>query len=278
MMKEGRESSPGGRSPGRELRLEGISVRLDGKPILNELEALFPPARVTAIVGPNGAGKSTLLRAILGVVPLSAGRVLLGERSVKDLDPRELARSIALVPQDTHMDFSFRVEEVVLMGRYPHLGPLERERPRDRRLMEETLGVLDLLPLRGRDVTTLSEGECQRVLIARSLATEAGVLLLDEPISHLDIAHRLRILDLLRETARRGCTVVAVLHDLDLAARHADRLLVLDGGERAGEGDPRTILETGILERVFDVRVEQVQGSRGSFLAFTRRDETAGAG
>ncbi len=258
----------GGQKP--ILRLENISVAIGGCPILTGIDADFHGSRVNAVIGPNGSGKSTLLRAILGAVSRSSGRVLLGGREAERFGRREMARTIALVPQDTHLDFSFRVEELVLMGRYPHLRPLERERRLDREIAEEALRRLDLLPLRRRDVTTLSGGERQRVFIARALATEARLLLLDEPISHLDIGHRLDIFKLLSDLARSGYTIVVVLHDLDFAFRHADRILVLDRGRKASEGEPQEVLESGILEQVFGVRLAKLPSENGPHFTWKR--------
>jgi iron complex transport system ATP-binding protein len=242
------------------VKVEEVAVTLGESEILRGISTRFLEGELTAVIGPNGAGKSTLVRAILGLVTLS-GRVLVGGRELRRLSPKELARTLAFVPQDTHLDFPFSVEELVLMGRYAHLRPLERERDVDRRVVAEALERLDLAGFRHRDVTTLSGGERQRVLIARALATEARILLADEPVSNLDIGHRLETLELLAELARAGYTVIAVLHDLDLALRYAGRVLLLDGGRVAAQGEPRAVIAGAELERAFGVRVEERDGT-----------------
>ncbi len=256
------------------VALDGVEVRLGGRQVLAGVRTGFESSRVTAIVGPNGAGKTTLLRSVIGTVPLRAGTVRVDGEDRTRMPPRRLARSVALVPQDIHVDFSFRVKEVVMMGRYPHLRPLERERASDREIARDAMRLLGVEELGERDVTTLSEGECQRVLVARALATGARTLLLDEPISHLDVSHRLDLLDLLRDLAADGRAVVVVLHDLDLAMRYADHIIVIDHGAVAGEGAPGEML--GLIEGVFAVRVHVVAEGGERFLGFSRGRDRAG--
>ena len=252
----------------RELvEVGGLRVTLGGSEILHGVTAGFPAGQLSAILGPNGAGKSTLVRALLGIVPRAAGHVHVAGRLLESYRARELARTISFVPQDTHLDFSFRVDELVMMGRYPHLRPLERERPADRRVMAEALERLHLNHLRHRDATTLSAGERQRVLVARALATEARILVADEPVSNLDIGHRLETVELLRELARGGHAVIVVLHDIDLALRFADRVLLLNDGLLVKEGSPQAVADGPDLEEVFDIEIER----RGDALVFHRR-------
>jgi iron complex transport system ATP-binding protein len=251
--------------------VEGLAVELGGREVLHGVDAVFAEGRFTGIVGPNGAGKSTLVRAGLGILPASRGRVLIGGRDVRRLRRREAARAASFVPQDTHMEFDFSVEEVVAMGRYPHLDPLAREGPADRDAVRRAMERLELLELARRPVTALSGGERQRVFIARALATEASALLLDEPISNLDVGHRLDILEFLRGLAGAGKAVVAVLHDLELALRFCDPLLVLDRGRAAGGGSPSEVLAGGKLEEVFGIAIEKADLPRGWAVKFHRR-------
>jgi len=253
-----------------EIRIEGLTVELGRREVLRGIEAVFQPGRFTGIVGPNGAGKSTLVRAALGILPASRGKVTIGGRDLRTLRRREVARAVAFVPQDTHVEFAFPVEEIVAMGRYPHLDPLAREGPADREAVRWAMERLELLDLAGRAVTALSGGERQRVFIARALATSAGALLLDEPISSLDIGHRLDILAFLRELAVSGRTVAAVLHDLELALRFCDPILVLDSGRPAGRGSPAEILSSGVLEAVFGIAIERAPGNEGGPVKFHR--------
>jgi len=267
-----------GQEPGTgplEIRVEGLSVDLAGREVLHGIDALFEPGRFTGIIGPNGAGKSTLVRAALGLLGASGGRIRIGGKDLRSLRRRQVARAAAFVPQDTHMEFDFPVEEVVAMGRYPHLDPLEREGAADRKAVHRAMERLELLDLARRPVTALSGGERQRVFIARALATDAGALFLDEPISSLDIGHRLDFLGLLGDLARAGKTVVVVLHDLELALRYCDPLLLLDGGRAVGGGSPLQILSGGVLERVFGISIERAPGGSGELVKFHRPNPTS---
>ncbi len=253
-----------------EIAVQDLGIDLGGRRILEGVDAVFSPGRFTGIVGPNGAGKSTLVRACLGLLPPATGRVLIGGSDVRSLSRREMARRVAFVPQDTHVEFAFRVQEVVAMGRYPHLDPLEREGPADRAAVSRAMEVLELDDIARRRVTALSGGERQRVFIARALATDAPALLLDEPISSLDVGHRLDILSFLARLASEGKAVVAVLHDIELALRFCDPLIVLAGGRAVACGPPGEILAGPRLEAVFGVRVEKVAGDGGPLVRFHR--------
>ena len=258
-----------------EIRIQALAVELGGREVLRGVDAVFEEGRFAAIIGPNGAGKSTLIRAALGLLPALRGQVSIGGQDLRTLRRRQAARRMAFVPQDTHIEFAFRVEEVVAMGRSPHLDPLGREGPEDLRAVRWAMERLELLDIARRPVTSLSGGERQRVFIARALATEAGALLLDEPVSNLDIGHRLDILAFLRGLAGAGKTVVAVLHDLELALRFCDPILVLDQGARAGGGSPPALLESGVLEKVFRVKIEKTPGATGTMVKFHRANGAA---
>ncbi len=258
--------------PPAEIRIEGLAVELGGREVLRGIDAAFEKGRFTAIIGPNGAGKSTLVRAGLGILPALRGRVSIDGRDIGTLRRRQVARLMAFVPQDTHLEFAFPVEEVVAMGRYPYLDPLGREGPSDLRAVRWAMERLELLDLARRPVTALSGGERQRVFIARALATEAGALFLDEPVSNLDIGHRLDILEFLGGLSRSGKTVVAVLHDLEMALRFCDPILVLERGGVAGGGSPSALLTSGVLERVFRVSIEKVAGRGGDIVKFHRAE------
>lgn len=256
--------------PSSEIRVEGLWVELSGRAVLQGIDAAFQEGRLTGIIGPNGAGKSTLIRASQGILPPARGRITIGGRDLRTLSRREAARSVAFVPQDTHLEFAFPVEDVVAMGRYPHLDPLQREGPEDRAAIGRAMERLELLDIARRPVTALSGGERQRVFIARALATMAGALLLDEPISNLDVGHRLDILEFLRSLAASGKTVACVLHDLELALRFCDPILVLDRGRSAGWGSPASLLSSTVLEEVFQITIEKAKGPAGQLVKFLR--------
>jgi iron complex transport system ATP-binding protein len=232
--------------------LDGISMKVEG-------------GSFYTVLGPNGSGKSTLMKALLGVVPVESGEALVDGRPVGEWGRRELARSVGAVSQREEAAFPISVRELVAMGRYPHLGPLRPEGPRDREAVQAALASCDAEELAHRDVGTLSGGELQRVRIARALAQEPRALVLDEPTASLDIGHEMAILQLLREQAERGITVLLITHHLDLAARFADRLLVLGCGRVAAEGTPAEVFREEILEGVYgwpvDIRTDELTGA-----------------
>jgi iron complex transport system ATP-binding protein len=210
-----------------------------------------PDGSLYAVLGPNGSGKSTLMRAFLGVTPITDGRVLLDERETSSWSRRDLARAVGVVPQSETIAFPLTVREMVGMGRYPYLGAIGGEADSDRRAVAQAMSVCDVETLGARDIMTLSGGELQRVRIARALAQEPRALVLDEPTASLDIRHEMAILELLRSSASEGMTVVLVTHGLDLAARFADRMLLLDRGRVAAEGPPSEVMRSDVLESVY---------------------------
>jgi iron complex transport system ATP-binding protein len=203
------------------------------------------------VLGPNGSGKSTLLRLLLGTLRPSAGLVEFGGRGVEQWSRAELAREIGVVPQAEEIAFPMTVRELVAMGRYPHLGPWRRESAPDREAVSRALALCDVLELRDRPVSTLSGGERQRARIARALAQEPGVLALDEPTVALDVSHEMGIFELLRALCHEGVTILLITHNLNLAARFAGRLVLMDRGRLAGDGAPAAVLERSLLERVY---------------------------
>ena len=220
------------------IELNGITVRLGGRAVVDDVDLDVGEGEWVAVIGPNGAGKTTLLRAVAGLVPFS-GSIVLDGRQAGELRRSEISRLLAVVPQEPSTPPWMTVGEYVLMGRTPHLGPLAREGARDREAAARALERLDLVGYETRRLGTLSGGEKQRVVVARALAQEARIVLLDEPTAALDIGHQqqaLELLDLLR--AESGLTLVAAMHDLTLAAQYADRMVLLDAGRIVAEGAP----------------------------------------
>ncbi len=224
------------------IELQGVTVVLGGRPVVDGIDASVAEGEWLALIGPNGAGKTTLLRAIARLVSFS-GAIALGGRSIRDLPRVELARLIAIVPQEPSTPPWMTVAEYVLLGRTPHLGALAKEGRRDREAAAQALARLDLFEFRGRRLGTLSGGEKQRAVVARALAQEAKIVLLDEPTAALDIGHQQQAFDLLDALrAESGLTLVAAMHDLTLAAQYADRMVLLDAGRVAADGAPHAVL------------------------------------
>jgi iron complex transport system ATP-binding protein len=207
---------------------------------------------VIGLIGPNGAGKSTLVRAIAGLIP-SDGAILIDGTPVGTLPLRERARAIAYLPQGQSVHWPLTVARLVALGRLPHLAPFARPGDADARAIERAIERTDLGALRDRPIDELSGGERARVLLARALAVEAPLLLADEPLAALDPAHQIEVMALLRDEAQRGATVIAVLHDLTVAARWCDRLLLLHRGRLAADGDPRAVLTAETIRSVYGV-------------------------
>jgi iron complex transport system ATP-binding protein len=242
------------------LRFENASFGYGPCAVLRGVDLVFPEGSLAAVVGPNGSGKTTLVRGAARVVEPLEGRVLLHGRPVATLGRRELARSLAVVPQEGLPALPWTVLEVVLMGRAPWVAPFSFEGEEDLRAAREALAAVGAEGLADRDAGGLSGGERQRVVVARALAQGSRVLLADEPTAHLDLRHALALFGLLRALAHeRGLAVVVVTHDLNLAALHADRVAVLAGGRVEAVGRPAEVLEPGLLGRAFgaSLRVER---------------------
>lgn len=235
------------------LRAQGVSVRYAGapQPAVSDVDFSLGPGELVAVVGPNGCGKTTLVRSFLGLLPLASGTVTLNDRPVANWRRDELARTIALVPQREETPFSWRVEEMVGFGRYAHLGALSPMTSRDREAVDRALQRADVAEFRRRPVETLSGGEWQRVRIARALAQEPELLVLDEPTASLDLGHEMELFELVAKLVAEGLAAIVVTHHLNLAARYAGRMLLLDRGRVAAAGTPAEVMQPALLSTVF---------------------------
>lgn len=239
------------------LRALHCEMRMDGRTLLSDVSVEVRPGEVLAVVGPNGAGKTTLLRLLSGEWRPTSGAVELDGRELADWEPKARARRLAVLPQASSLGFPFRVEEVVELGRAPHGG--QSRRGGERRIIARAMELAGVSGMERRVYTTLSGGERQRVHLARVLAQvmEGGpahpILLLDEPTSALDLAHQQGILALAGKLAARGFAVLVVLHDLNLAARYADRVLVMRRGRVYREGPPGEVLTRDVIRVVYHV-------------------------
>ena len=238
------------------FELEKIGFKYGEKRVLQEVTLTVAKGEFFGILGPNGSGKSTLLNLIDGIGMPCEGRIRLKGIPPATMKRMALARLVAVVPQEASWIFPLTVEEVVLMGRTPHMGPLAFESKKDLAMARSAMEATDLLPFASRLMESLSGGERQRVLIARALAQEPEVILLDEPTSSLDIAHQIRTFDLIRSFSRSaGLTVVAVTHDMNLAALYCDRIALLKEGCLHSLGRPGEVITESSIREVFGVNV-----------------------
>lgn len=235
------------------LRGVGMVVRYTGagRAAVDGVGLCLSAGELVAVVGPNGSGKSTLLRALLGRQPLAAGSVEIEGRPAAAWSPRELARLVGVVVQREESLFPLTVRETVALGRYAHLGPLGAERPADRLAVAEAMERADVARFAERRTDTLSGGEWQRTRIARALAQEPRALVLDEPTASLDVRHEMEVFELVSRLTRAGTAALIVTHHLNLAARYAQRMVLLDNGGVAAQGTPQEVLRSEVVERVF---------------------------
>jgi iron complex transport system ATP-binding protein len=235
-----------------------ISVNYGEREAVSGLSLRAVPGQITAIIGPNGAGKSTLMRALNGALPVSSGEIRLDGKPLGSYARRAVGKRIAVVAQEAELRFPVTVLEFVLGGRYAWsgMGAWGWETARDVTIAQEVLGETELEEFSARLMSELSGGERQRAVLARALATEAGILLLDEPTANLDLAHQATLLQLVRARCdRKGAAAVIVTHDINLAAEFADRVLLLLGGRTLAAGLPQEVLTPELLREVFEIRV-----------------------
>jgi iron complex transport system ATP-binding protein len=248
------------------IAAETLSVSLGGRPVLDGIDCAFAPGRLVGLIGPNGAGKSTLARALLGLVPAASGCARIDGAAVQALGPRETARRVAYLPQGQDIHWPVSVERLVGLGRLPHLAPFSRPGAADRAAVAAALEETGTAHLRDRIAMELSGGERARVMLARALATGAPALIADEPLASLDPGHQIAVMELLAARARAGATMVVVLHDLSVAARFCDRLVLLDRGRLVADGAPDAVLTDATLARVYGVRAWRAEADGAPLL------------
>jgi iron complex transport system ATP-binding protein len=247
------------------IELRDLSVRFDGHLAVRGASFAAEPGEWIVLIGPNGAGKTSVLRAVCGLLPFE-GEILLDGNDVRRLGRRELARVVAFVPQAPATPAELTVAEYVLLGRTPHIAYFAVEGAADRRAAADALERLELGEFAERPLGSLSGGELQRVVLARALAQEAAILLLDEPTTALDLGRQQQVLELIDSLRRDGLTVVSTMHDLTLAGQYAERLLLLDRGAVVAEGTPEQVLSVANLSAHYDARVRVVHDDDGIFV------------
>lgn len=251
--------------------LEGraLTVIRNGRRIVDDASIALNPGELTILAGPNGAGKTTLARALAGLIA-SDGEVTFDGTPFASMTLRERARALAYLPQGHEFHWPMRVDAIVALGREPHADPFSRKTDADRSAIARALAATSVEPFADRLITTLSGGECARVAIARALATEAPVLIADEPTASLDERHRLIVMELLRNVARQGAAVVAIIHNLALAMRFADKVVLMNEGRIVASGTPQDALTPGRIAEIFGVSVNRIETPDGPVLVPSR--------
>ena len=244
------------------LQATDVTVRLGNTVAVERANLALQAGELVALVGPNGAGKTTLIRALAGILP-AGGEITIAGKRLSTIDHRARARAIAYLPQGHLFHWPMQVDAVVALGRHPHMDAFSTPSPEDRAAVGRAMERTAIEPFASRSVTTLSGGERARVALGRALATEAPVLLADEPTASLDPRHQLVVMELLRRVARDGGAVLAILHDLTLAARFADRVLVMERGRIVADGEPHEALSRQRLAEVFGVDTVGVDTGEG---------------
>lgn len=239
------------------IKIENLSFAYNEDLVLKSIGLEFAKAGFTSIVGPNGSGKSTLLKQISGILKPSQGSLIINGVNIETINKKDIAKLMAVVPQNTALEFDYKVMDVVLMGRYPYISRFKGETPRDREIAIENMKYTNTYQFKDRSFNQLSGGERQRVILAQALTQQPKILLLDEPISHLDLQHQIEIMTLIKKLSMdQELTVVAVLHDLNIAAAYSDYIVMMKNGEVACQGTPVETFTTQNISSVFNIDVE----------------------
>lgn len=251
------------------LEGQSLTVTRNGRRIVDNANIALNPGELTILAGPNGAGKTTLARALAGLIA-SDGEVTFNGKPFASMTLRERARALAYLPQGHEFHWPMRVDAIVALGREPHADPFSRKTDADRSAIARAMAATSVEPFADRLITTLSGGECARVAIARALATEAPVLIADEPTASLDERHRLIVMELMRSIARQGAAVVAIIHNLALAMRFADKVVLMNEGRIVASGTPQDALTPERIADVFGVSINRVETPDGPVLIPSR--------
>ncbi len=238
------------------INIKGVTYSYGRGDVLKGLTLDIHDHQFTALLGPNGSGKTTLLKLVSGAMKPDDGKVMIGDQNIYTMDTRTRAKAMSYVQQFFSSTFSYTVFEVAAMGRYPHIARFQGMKPMDIDIINRSLDEAGVIHLKKRSITELSGGELQRVMLARSLAQQSPWMLLDEPVNHLDIRHRTDILNAVRKRVDSGRAALCVLHDVNLASRYADRIVLMKDGEIYKDGTPHEVLTEHNIETLYQVRVK----------------------
>lgn len=250
------------------LDIDNIHFSIDDKKILDGISARFESRRIHGIIGPNGSGKSTLLKNICRIWEPQSGSISIDGRDYTEIPRKELSALVTLVPQNTTVGFPISVFDIVSMGRNPHMGRFEGLQQKDREIIERALQQTNISELKDRNINELSGGEGQLAIIARAIATEAPLVLLDEPTSELDVKHTLEIVKILHEFREQNKTILVTIHDLNLARKFCDTITILCNGKLYYSGKPEDAFAEEIIKQVFEVNVREYKYNDTTYLDF----------
>jgi iron complex transport system ATP-binding protein len=258
--------------------INNLQCCLGGREILSDIELTIKRGKFYSIIGPNGSGKTTLLRTLTTSLVPKYGEILVDNIDISNMQGKELAKKLSYVSQNTMIDFTFNVMDYVLMGRYPYLGVLQSEGKNDLEYARRAMDLTNTWHLREKNLSEISGGERQRVVVARALTQDTPIMLLDEPISQLDIHHQIELMDTLHDMVEiRGVTVVAVLHDLNIASQYSDYMVLLSNGKIAKEGKPEEVLSREVILKVYNLKVQVLKNPEtGRPLIIPSRERNSG--
>ena len=255
------------------LELEDLSIGYNGNPILENINLKFDGPQLVSILGPNGVGKSTLVQCIDNILQPISGKIILNDKEIKDYDPKELATLIGYVPCSTSTSFPMSVADTVLIGRYPRSGRNRTER--DLRIVHSALELLGIEDLALRNFNELSSGQHQKVVLARGLVQETEILILDEPTSNLDVKHQIAVTKLLKLLAeKKNLLIIMISHDLNIASKYSDRIVLLGKGSVYADGTPMDVLTADNIKAVYDIDVEIIKKDDYPYIVISDDNES----
>lgn len=244
------------------LKVKNLCAAYERKEVLHKVSLQIPMGKITVLAGPNGCGKSTLLKTMSGMIAKTDGEIWINEKKIECYTPEERAQKIAYLPQSRNVP-DISVNRMVLHGRFPYLKYPRRYRKEDMQIAREAICEVGMEAFADRNMNTLSGGMQQKVYIAMALAQDTPIIMMDEPTSFLDIVYQMKLMKIARELADRGKAVVLVLHDISMALRTADQMIVLKDGTVRGDGTPEEVFESGVLDEVFGLKIKRVQTEDG---------------